>query len=183
MFAKAYSIVRGSREKEAVREKMHCWMNSSRSARHSSRSFLHKSTSFCNPRARKPWESEGTHASASFPSLETCTGLKFLCTVNAVNAAAATVTLIPLESMSPKDVVASVALQVGSPTKSPMPISPQQAQQRLAGSAAETPSTTTPLASPPLAAVAADYKGLSEGQSALSTNCIHHLSSGTASKD
>ena len=40
-----------------------------------------------------------------------------------------------------------------------MPVSPQQARQLAARLAAVTPSTPTTLASPPPAAVAADYKG------------------------
>ena len=74
----------------------------------------------------------GSLGKARVQKRETCsrrarpaTGVKFQC---AVNAAAGTVTLIPLEPMSPMSVAASVSSQVGSPTKSTMPGGPQQAQ-------------------------------------------------------
>ena len=113
----------------ALREKTRRWMDSSRSVRHSSRSFRQKSTSSCKHVPGSLGKARARQIPTSFPprSIETCAGVKFQCTVSAVNAAAATVTLIPHERMSPKGVAASVALQVSSPTKSPMPVSPQQA--------------------------------------------------------
>ena len=57
---------------------------------------------------------------------ETRTGVKFYCTVT---AAADAVTLIPLEPTAPKSVAAFIASQVGPPTKPPMPVSSEQAQQ------------------------------------------------------
>lgn len=76
-----------------------------------------------------------------------CTGVKFRCIVN---AAIDDVTLLPLEPMSPKSVAASVASDLTDHITI--------ASQSPASFTAETPTTTTTLASPP-PADAADYKG------------------------
>ena len=75
-----------------------------------------------------------------------CTGVKFQCTVN---AAADTITLLPLEPMSPRSVAASVANGLTDQITN--------ASQSVKSPAAETPSTTTSLTSPP-AAIAVDDK-------------------------